>query len=686
MPAYTPLLPFVFPLLGALLILALPPSVAPRHKSLLAILTACAAFITSFLLLPQRGASPHLLSPWLSTVIWPGNLALRLDDLALAFLLLLAFLGMTAIFTTLDHVKWWPIGSHILLFPTLLILASGMAFILSADVLTAYIAWGFLDLSLFLAISRQGILTNYGHTTSPGHAEGLRKPSSGILPQSRLNEADFCPHFRGPRRETVPLRPFDEAQGRLRSGRALLRTSSGQAWASCDNSRRLTPRASQGFAETWVKHWLGGEGEEATRLLALSQVIGLALPAALLFSVLGAKGGQLVLTSWPPTALYLLLIAGLFRAGFYPLHLWLPELRPRASLLATFILLLPITTGLYLLARLSPLPVDSLRMLNWLIPLAEAGMLITALLAWRASNLPGIVPYLAMNQSARAVLVAGLGLPTLAVLVYAVNSILSLGLLALTQTDELHARPLGPGTALPRLIAIASLTGLPLTLGFLPRWFLHRAATLNHQILPVVIGILADAIILGRLLVVSGIVNIEWGSVRDLFKLNTEGGTTSVRSRMEDFGSQLVHAMRRGGPGEATRLAGLYLLALPLLLFGLHFLWLRVFVGTLIRDLRWLSPWEVTRSADPIFWMGLFVSLLGGYTAYRLRHHLAEDQPLLTKAWAVLDLTWLYRFLWRALMFVGQALAFTVQAVEGRHYLGWVALLGLLAAVLILGR
>jgi len=182
----------------------------------------------------------------------------------------------------------------------------------------------------------------------------------------------------------------------------------------------------------------------------------------------------------------LILLAALMRVGLYPLHLWIPigvEARlPVRSLLH----LVPASAGLYLLVRLSTWTNGELL---WRLPpqgwgglrggygpvLTIAGSLaffIGALLAWIEADRGKTLSFIMISQVGYAVASLAIAKPPTLVVLPSLNLVLCLGLLFLSQNrSELGSLWARSASGL----AMASLAGVPLTLGFVGRWHLYHS-------------------------------------------------------------------------------------------------------------------------------------------------------------------------------------------------------------------
>ncbi|MFQ6058781.1 MAG: proton-conducting transporter membrane subunit [Anaerolineae bacterium] len=404
----------------------------------------------------------------------------------------------------------------------------------------------------------------------------------------------------------------------------------------------------------------GGDGPPlpaAIRALATNGVAGMALLAAALMVSQSEASLVLVRGVVPLLALSLLALAALVRMGLYPAHLGLPATEGRLWANALY-RLIPASAGVYLLVRAyslarGPLPVE-----DTLLLLGSLAVVASAILAWGEKRVNGILSWVAINQVSYVVLAMGLGTPQMAIvaLLQAVNLVLALGIFFLSQgmaegaPSRLHAL----GVQALRTVAVASLLGLPLTLGFWVRWGFYRQAVEGGAWPLVLLSAVASALLLPPLM-------------------------ASLRS-----------APSRPGRLTETGWAGLGLLALPLVLLGLQPLLLmplvrpvggaasRPYLGQLIPSTYPLLGLEIVAA--------ILLPLLAGYGLYRAWQAFAERGEVLVQAiCTALDLAWLYRLLWRGILRLGAALQGLAAFTEGKYALAWVVLLALVVVLLILG-
>jgi formate hydrogenlyase subunit 3/multisubunit Na+/H+ antiporter MnhD subunit len=389
-----------------------------------------------------------------------------------------------------------------------------------------------------------------------------------------------------------------------------------------------------------------GEGEEghsiASRVLVVNYLAGLALLGAAVFASENL--------AWPlkfrsGTVLMLALVV---RAGLYPLHLGLP-LRQRSGYVISA------TAGLYLLAR-SEWP--------WSGPMTTVGeiaFVVGAVLAWGGRDIRRALPFVALGRIGFLFALAGrqhqisqmgqmgqMGVE-IAALWGTLNFALCLALLDLTADEQwttgFWARVL-PG------LAVVSLIGLPLTAGFVERWFFYGGNLL-------LVNLLAEVVFCAALLQ-------AW-----------------LRPSEE--------APLLEGIAQITHLAGASLLILPLLILGLHPPLLLLIMGWPVGDSSpgsmLVSLPELWSSTGLALWAALLLPPLGGYLLHRFRPGpiVFRDPGMFWKAMErVFCLEWLYRLLGQIILGLGRVVRAVVWLIEGEHYLGWTILLTIVALFFLL--
>ena len=351
----------------------------------------------------------------------------------------------------------------------------------------------------------------------------------------------------------------------------------------------------------------------------------------------------------------LILLAALMRVGLYPLHLWIPigvEARlPARSLLH----LVPASAGLYLLVRLSAWTGDVLSLskgggLPYGQVLTIAGSLaffIGALLAWAETDLSKTLSFIMISQVGYAVTSLAIAKPPTLVVLPSLNLVLCLGLLFLSQNrSELGSLWARTASGL----AMASLAGVPLTLGFVGRWHLYHSLLTGGNLAFLALSLLAETFLFAALLRLWAVVSIRV------------------------FPSEFAY--------QKSSVVGAALLAAPLLILGLH----PSVLGTLMEAVSFPTLADLLRSTSVVQWVALFLPLLGGYLVHRHRRRIFDPvKTLWLKLAAVLSLEWLYSLLGQIVAGAASALRIAGRVSEGGEYLGWIVVMGLLAFLFLRG-
>jgi multicomponent Na+:H+ antiporter subunit A len=337
----------------------------------------------------------------------------------------------------------------------------------------------------------------------------------------------------------------------------------------------------------------------------------------------------------------LVLLAALVRVGLYPLHLWMP-IEVEASLPARSLLhLVPASAGLYLLVRLS----------TWAgggIPYGQAlsiagclAFLIGALLAWIEDDLSKTLSFVMISQVGYTIASLTVAQPPTMVVLPSLNLVLCLGLLFLSQDRS------EPGSLWARAasgLAMASLAGVPLTLGFVGRWHLYYSLLTGDHLAFLALSLLAETFLFAALLRM-------WAAI-------------SIRVFPAEFAYQRPSVI------------GAALLAAPVLILGLYPPVLR----PLIEIIAFPTPADLLRTTSIVQWAAFVLPLLGGYLLQRHRQRMFDPfKPFWLKLTMALRLEWLYSLIGQIADGAAGALRIVGQVSEGRGYLGWIAVVGLLA-------
>lgn len=377
------------------------------------------------------------------------------------------------------------------------------------------------------------------------------------------------------------------------------------------------------------------------RALLLSSLTGLSLVVvALLPDSYGPS---------PTLAPSLLLLAALVRASFYPLHFWMlaaAEMEPPANALLQTV---PIAAGFSLLAGLQEFSPQGLPYQGPLIVISSLAVLATALSAWAEQDRRRAVSWVALNQIALVVLaIAVAGRSKSAVLWPAINLALCLSLLHLWPPEG--AGRYGHWLRLPTGLAIASLMGLPFTMGFMGRIALHRSLSALGQPHLWALSIMADTFL-----------------VAALFRI----GANLVQFSIPN--SQFF-------PWWVPHLAGVTILAAPLVLLGVH----PPLANFLAAGMDLPAVAGLIGRAGIALWAALLLPLMGGYLLHRVRKATLDRAAAFRKGLnTLLGLDWLYHWLWEGGRVIGAVLRGLARITEGEGYLGWTLLLAFIAFLLL---
>lgn len=390
----------------------------------------------------------------------------------------------------------------------------------------------------------------------------------------------------------------------------------------------------------------------ALRTLVINQLASLAVLLAAIQAT-PEDGVSLLGPGYGPSVTWLLLLAGLVRAGLYPLHLGLPLATGGPAWGASLLRLLPTASGLYLVIRVLAGPV--------VVPevLAVVGglsLVATGLLAWLAPDEERTLAYVTANQVSLVLLsLAPNNAQTdVAALAVAVNLVLSINLLFLTGN---LAQPPTVGRAgrwvwRLRVVAVAALAGVPPALGFVGRWGLYRYAVEQGLWLLLVVAALGSAFTFAGLLPLL----------------------------------RPVEAATPSGPRRALT-GALVVLAVPFIVLGLQPLLLSPVLealggpGTYQMLLRLVRT--TGQSVGVAGMAAILLPLVAGYGLDQVLGEAADLEVTRGRVLHVLGLEWLQQVLWAGSGWLGRLIHRSVEPLEGERYLAWVLLLGLLAILLL---
>ncbi len=223
----------------------------------------------------------------------------------------------------------------------------------------------------------------------------------------------------------------------------------------------------------------------------------------------GLSGSQTVLTA------FILFVTGIcLKLALFPMHFWLPEAYARAPSMVTALLAATATkVALYVLIRVvftifgigffTGFPLQELFM-----GLSLAGILFASVMAIRQQEVKLVLAWSSLAQISFMVLGVAIGNETglVAMLVHFFNHTLIAGVLFLAagavalKTGGTRLEHFGgltgtmPWTMTAVLVGAFSVVGLPLTAGFISKWYL-MAAALESGLWPVAVLILAASLL-----------------------------------------------------------------------------------------------------------------------------------------------------------------------------------------------
>lgn len=244
--------------------------------------------------------------------------------------------------------------------------------------------------------------------------------------------------------------------------------------------------------------------EEAARKAALQALLvtgagGLFLLAGLL--ILARAGGSydlsaLIANASLPThplfneALALILVGAFTKSAQVPFHFWLPNAMQAPSPASAYLhSSTMVKAGVYLLARLHPLGVESWLWADVVAPIGALTLLTGAVMAYGQVYLKRLLAYTTVSALGGMTMLIGFGSPAaakaamvflLAHALYKASLFLVAGIID-HETGEKHIDRLGglrslmPWTALGAGLAAVSMMGLPPTLGFLGKELMYAA-------------------------------------------------------------------------------------------------------------------------------------------------------------------------------------------------------------------
>jgi multicomponent Na+:H+ antiporter subunit A len=397
------------------------------------------------------------------------------------------------------------------------------------------------------------------------------------------------------------------------------------------------------------------------RLLVVNYLAGVALLAALL--VLQRQGESLWLQAGPlPTRVISLVTVGaLMRLGLYPAFLRPPPgVRGRLGDVMVWYAV-PVSVGGYLLAR-----VLSLTAVSWLpgrelvLILGSLAVILSPFPLWFETGLRKSGAYVVLHQVGHIAMAAAVAAPysMIIITVQAVGLVLALTLLLVSEAGSRVTMrpPYAMWTRCCLLISVAALAAAPLTIGFVSRQLLYAS-----------LGELG----LGSLVVLSLVSN------------------SFLAAPLLKKALEPAHESESDVQGNPVVLASMTILAIPVIVLGLHPLLLGRLMGSQSLLAAWPSLSELLYSPDSYVSLtllaGTLLSLAAAYLMYRKGQVIVSRAGIsLETLRVVAEMEWFFG----ALSWTVKRVTLILEAVGGffeeRRSPGWLLVFVTLAALLLL--
>jgi len=380
-------------------------------------------------------------------------------------------------------------------------------------------------------------------------------------------------------------------------------------------------------------------------------------------------------------------LAVLLRLMPFPLPTW-QTITERDSdredrpIVRVMLVAIPCLLGLHLWARLAQSGAIALGgrwFVLWLI-CAGMGLAVTAIKAWSTQDPDQVVT--CVNGYAGAVLLlgAGLALRTDWMLPIGINVVLSASALYVSWTQGQYLRVSNLRSywrIVPSLVALLSLAGLPLTIGFAARAGLYKTMLAGGKWLALIVLMAGEALLMGALLrVIFGIegASHEEGQALEESEQVDAAAVSPAPSPAPETGR--IRWMREIHYGAGAALAA----AIVALGFAPGLLMIPGFGS-------WLGLLTV-----PIF-AALLLPIVGAIALYRSQTAENPTQvfPAAIMGWGplarrLLSLDWAYKLVESILQRVGSVIWATTQVVQGAGYMAWVLLVCLVVLLFVLMR
>lgn len=400
--------------------------------------------------------------------------------------------------------------------------------------------------------------------------------------------------------------------------------------------------------------------------LALNYIGGLLVFIAGVISL--GQRAEVVGLTWTPGAtadlpVVMLTIAAFLRLGAYPFHRNVPD--AGAIPLAAWLRLVPLAGGAYLLSRAASLAGGAPIQGEAWVMVTGLSALMGAILAWLAATRENALRWLAVYAASSVLLSLGPGLAEITILVVLGGVALVLALGALFLSEPLDRRSLSPTARVwvsaIRALAILTLWGFPLTLGFIFRWGVYRSNLEGNATSALVWSAIAATFAAAPL----------WGLALAL--LRPRSGHIGASGTTQD---------------PIAHLLGLTLLGLPLLILGIQPQLIVPALDAASGTDAGLYLNSVLRGASVTtrlqIAMALLLPWLIGLGLGRLRSLAPADSPLLDNLRSQLALDWLYQRRWRPVSFGYQMLRSATSLGEGERYVGLLAVFAIIVALALL--
>lgn len=354
------------------------------------------------------------------------------------------------------------------------------------------------------------------------------------------------------------------------------------------------------------------------------------------------------------------------------------EADPRPSV-RVLVSVVPMVLGTYLWARL--MGWDVAQSAGWVRWLALWGGLVlvgTAIKVWSVQDPEDLVAGLHNYALALVLIGAGLGVPMSWLILLAGSLALGVSTAFVAWTHCQHLVLFDVRSywrAAPMLLAILSLAGMPLTIGFPARAAMYRMAFMTGQWLVLLLLAAGEALFLGALLRL--LLELERVPDQEALAAPTEQYVDDGRD--EEPSSWWHKVVVRVHSIEWQREVGYAVAALLALAI--------VFLGLAPKTLSGLSLGDWFRVPTLPVWAALLLAAVGAVMLYRSRDRVLR---IVGTWWPVAErlfpLEGVYRLIEDALRYVGALVSGGSLVVEGAGYMAWVVLVCLVILLFVVTR